>query len=74
MCPLYGGAGRHGEQGLCWEVSFGQDLKEPMFAGQRARGLRAFRAKARLCPAPGGGGLLSLECSGGPAPGGLTRT
>lgn len=41
----------------CWEVSFGQDLKEPVFAGQRARGLRAFRAKAGLCPALGGGEL-----------------
>lgn len=54
MCPLSGGAGLRGEQGLCWEVSLGQDLKESMFAGQRARGLRAFRAKPGLRPAPGG--------------------
>lgn len=38
---LSGGAGCRGEQGLCWEVSFGQDLKESMFAGRRASGLRA---------------------------------
>lgn len=59
VCPLYRGAGRRGEQGLCWEVSFGQDLKEPMFAGQRARGSEAFGPK-QDCAQPSVGSSLSL--------------
>lgn len=78
VCPLYRGAGRRGEQVTLLEVSFGQDLKEPIsLAGQRARGLRAFRGQSSDCsPASVGGARcpwsavearhlgVSRDCSG----------